>query len=103
MVCRPAAQRLRTTDKVIKALIDAGELKAVVVPNPVNRCPQVIVPLAEIERFERDFVSLFVLAERRGEHFRQVLKALEARGIEPAIDEEKIGARFYKHEDLLTP
>lgn len=96
LICRQAAQRLRTTDKVIKALIDAGEIKTFVAVNPVNRCPQVTIPIAEIERFEQTYVSLFMLAEQRGQHFKSVLKALEAQGIAPALDEEKIGARFYR-------
>jgi hypothetical protein len=77
-------------------LIAGGQLKTETVINPVNRCPTVVVPAEEVERFEREFVSLFALAKRQGRHFRAVKKELEAAGIEPALDPKKIGATFYR-------
>jgi hypothetical protein len=88
--------RLQTADRVIRKLIAGGQLKTETVINPVNRCPTVVVPAEEVERFEREFVSLFALAKRQGRHFRAVKKELEAAGIEPALDPKKIGATFYR-------
>jgi hypothetical protein len=50
---RALADRLRVADKV----------------NPINRCPTVIVTAAEVERFEAEYVSLFVLAKQQGTAF----------------------------------
>jgi len=32
--------------------------------NPINRCPTVVMPALEIERFESEFLSLFALARQ---------------------------------------
>src|SRR5258708_29236637 len=47
--------RFSTSDGAVRALIDGGHLKTMKVINPVNRCPTVIVPAQEVERFEREY------------------------------------------------
>jgi hypothetical protein len=59
------SERLQTNDGVARKLAD-GHLKTETVINPINRCPTVIVTLDEVERFEREFVSLFALAKQQG-------------------------------------
>ena len=98
---RPASLRLRTAEKVVHALIKAGHLKTFTAPNPVNRCPEQIISHEEMDRFCREYVSLFLLAEERGKRFRRLLKELAAQGIEPALDQEKTGARFYARCDVI--
>jgi hypothetical protein len=68
--------------------------------NPVNRCPTVVVPEAEVARFGAEYVSLFTLARQRGLHHLAMKKLLEDDGIEPALDARKIGASFYRRENL---
>jgi hypothetical protein len=68
--------------------------------NPINRYPTVIVTVAEGERFEAEYVSLFVLAKQQGRHFRAVKKEVEAAGVKPAMDPEMIGATFYRRSRL---
>ncbi len=92
--------QLSTTAKVVSALIKHGHLKSITVINPVNRCPTVVVPEAEVERFKQEYVSLFALARQRGLHHLAMKKALEDDGIEPALDPKKIGATFYRRHDL---
>jgi hypothetical protein len=91
--------RLSATAKVVAALIRHGHLATVTVINPVNRCPTVVVPEVEVERFAREYVSLFTLAKQRGLHHLAIKKLLEADGIEPALDPKKIGATFYRRDD----
>ena len=91
--------RLSTTAKVAAALIKHGHLKTVTVVNPVNRCPTVVVMEAEVARFAREYVSLFALAKQQGRHFLAVKKELDAAGIMPALDPEKVGATFYRRSD----
>jgi hypothetical protein len=92
--------RLSTTAKVVAALIKHGCLKTETVVNPVNRCPTVVVPVADIERFEAEFVTLFTLAKQQGRHFRAVKKELEAAGVKPAFDPDEVGATFYRRADI---
>jgi len=91
--------RLQTNDRVARALMTQRHLKTITVINPVNRCPTVIVPAEEVKRFEREYVSLFTLAKQQGRHFRKVKQELDAAGIRPALDPEKIGATFYRRRD----
>ncbi|MGY3582083.1 hypothetical protein ACVIGB_000994 [Bradyrhizobium sp. USDA 4341] len=93
-------ERLRVADRAAAALIKYRHLKSITVVNPVNRCPTVVVPAAELERFEREFVSLFALARQRGRHFMAVKKAIEHAGVEPVLNPKKIGATFYRRADV---
>jgi hypothetical protein len=92
--------KLSTTTKVAAALIKHGHLKTITVVNPVNRCPTVVVPVEEVERFARKYISLFALARQQGRHFRKVKQELDAAGITPALDAEKVGATVYRLVDL---
>jgi TniQ len=95
--------KLSTTAKVAAALIKHGHLKTITVVNPINRCPTVVVPVEEVERFGKQYVSLFALAKQRGRHFLKVKQELDAAGIKPALDPEKVGATFYRRADLHQP
>jgi hypothetical protein len=90
------AERLGVTDRVAGKLIAGEHLKTVTVINPINRCPMVVVPAEEVERFERDFVSLFTLARHRRRHHMAVKKELDAAGVKPALKPEEVGATFYR-------
>jgi hypothetical protein len=94
------SDRLRVADRVAAALIKHGHLKSITVVNPINRCPTVVVPAHEVERFEREFVSLFAIARQRRRHFILVKKELNAAGVKPALDPEKVGATFYRRADV---
>lgn len=79
-----------------RRLFAGGHLKTETVINPINRCPTVIVTTGEVERFEAEYVSLFVLAKQQGRHFRAVKKDIEAAGVKPAMAPETVGATFYR-------
>ncbi len=93
--------RLRVADRVSAALIKYRHLRSITVVNPINRCPTVVVPLREVERFEREFVSLFALAKLRGRHFMAVKKELQHAGVKPVFNPRKIGATFYRRAGVL--
>jgi hypothetical protein len=92
-------KRLHTTSAVLSALIKHGHLTTLPVINPVNRYHQVVISLEEFDRFNREYVSLYVLTQEQGKHFTVVQKALDQRGIEPAFKPRKIGATFYWRSD----
>jgi hypothetical protein len=96
---RQTASKLETSDKVVTALIATGDLISSTVTNPINRCPQVVVSPEEVARFQKMYVSLFALAKERRRHIKTVKNELDAAGIEPAFDQEKIGATFYWRRD----
>jgi len=96
------SKRLQTTSRVVRALMTQNHLKTLTVTNPINRCPTVIVSVHELDRFEREYVSLFALAKQLGKHFRVVKKKLEDAGVEPVFNPKKIGATFYRRTDCYS-
>ena len=93
-------EKLSTTAMVAAALIKHGYLKTITVINPVNRCPTVVVPAGEADGFAAEYISLFALARQQGRHFRKLKQELDAAGILPALDRKKIGATFYRRNNL---
>lgn len=98
---RQVEKDLRTTTRVVAALIEHGILPAEKVPNPVNKRVQTIVRPEEIERFRSEYVSLQGLAEEREEHFRRTKKCLVRMGVRPAFPPEVIGVSLYRRCEVL--
>ena len=96
---RQVATMLGVADRVIYALMKAGPLKPCIVLNPINRCPQAVIMPAKVARFQKKYVSLFVLAKEWGKHFKTLNNELAAARIEPAFKPKKIGATFYRRRD----
>jgi hypothetical protein len=96
---RTVSQKLGTTDRVVTALIEGKHLATFMARNPVNRCMQTLVAAKELAGFQKTYVSLHVLAKERKRYHLVVKTELDAAGIKPAFDHEKVGARFYRRSD----
>jgi hypothetical protein len=92
------SERLSTTTKVTAVLIRHCYLPKATAINPVNRCPVTVVPVGDVERFAAEYVSLFALAKQQGRHHMVIKKELDAAGIKPAFDTQKLKASFYRRE-----
>lgn len=92
---RKVATRLHTSDRVVEALIKHKHLDSLTGLNPVNRCPQVLVSVEEIEKFESGFVSLYALARQLQRSPARTRAALDAAAIHPAFDPTRVKATFY--------
>jgi hypothetical protein len=105
MSLREIERRIGTNTKVVEALIRAGDgpLPTITVINPVNRCPQMVVPFDALDAFEREYVGLTHLARERGVHHVVLRKRLDAAGVVPALTREKFGATFYRRSELPEP
>jgi hypothetical protein len=93
------ACEIGVTDKVARQLIRHGKITTVSTINRINRCPQTVVMPAEVERFRREYVSLFALAKEQCRHFRKLKQEMDDAGVEPAFDVNKIGATIYRRKD----
>lgn len=100
LTARELEKRLKTSTKVVTALIQHGHLTQDTVVNPINRCPVKIIALENVERFERTYVSLTILAAERGQHFAAVKATLQAAGVKPALDRTACHATFYRRTDV---
>lgn len=77
-------------------------LKSITVVNPVNRCPTVVVPVTKVERFDRQYVSLFALARQQRRHSGRSRRSstLDQAGAEPTFNPKEIGATFHRRDDV---
>ena len=93
-----ASRVAKITAPVLREIALRGIIKAVHGVDPVNRCPRLLFPLEEIERFHAKYISLYRLKEGRSAvAFR---KELAAKGIKPAEELSGLGATFYRRSDL---
>jgi len=83
-----AQHRLETTHRVMQAFLKLGIFTAETIVNPVHGGQSKIIPTAQVEAFERAYVSLFMLARDQGRHIHKVALDLKTRGIQPAWDPE---------------
>lgn len=91
---------LRTTRRTINKLISKGHLNAIRSVSRINKLPQLKVHRDEVERFNREFVSLHMLCAERGLYFRNVLAELRSSGVFPVDDRKEIGITMFRRSDL---
>jgi hypothetical protein len=96
---REVARRIETSDRVLDALIAQGHIASFIAAHPVNKHPQTLIAPTEIERFRKEYVSLWGLSKQERILIATMKARLEAAGIKPAFDPEKTGARFYRRGD----
>jgi hypothetical protein len=98
---REIEKDLKTTTRVVTALISGGHLIQVDATNPVNRCPVKIVRTADYERFKQTYVSLFGLMRETGKHFRTLKARLTAAGVKPTLPASIYYTDFYRRADVV--
>jgi hypothetical protein len=83
-----------------KQLIVEGVLPAFSAINPINRCPQKLVPIKAYENFKAEYVSLRDLSRTHGIGSRLLLKILTDRGILP-LEKFRLDHSFvYRRKEL---
>ncbi|WP_262272060.1 TniQ family protein [Microvirga yunnanensis] len=92
---------LRTSDQVIRALVDNGVLKTRAVVNPLNRCPALFIIRQSADEFAKTYCSISEMAREAGVHFRKVAQTLRTRGILPVLDRELYHASFFLRSDIV--
>lgn len=98
-VCRDV---LKTNYRVLEALIACDALRMKSAVTPTNRTPTRIIEFAELERFQREYVSLHMLAKELGKHMNALNQELRTKGILPA-NFAGVGATFYKRDEVGAP
>lgn len=91
---------LRTTDKVVTALIGQGIIPVTKVRNPLTGTRMDMVLDKDLERFQTDHVFLFGIVAETGRHHLQVKTELQALGVYPAFDPKIVKATIYRRSDL---
>jgi hypothetical protein len=93
-------KEMRTTHKVVKALIGNGMLKTARVINPQNRCPVEVVSRADFDALRREYVPSSELSDALGRHRLVVQAMMVERGVLPALRREDYGAAFYRRAEV---
>ncbi|NIX77351.1 TniQ family protein [Microvirga terricola] len=91
---------LRTSTRVVDALVANGILPTKPAISPLNRCPYMAIPKRALDAFMVEYGSLQEIARERGFHFMALKRRLMAKNIEPAFDRMCIGATFYRRRDV---
>jgi hypothetical protein len=94
-----AARMLRTTPQVVKKLITMNVIKTITQKHPIKRNATTIVQASELERFQREYISLFALARERCMGLPKLKRWLQTHGVIPAFDDE-VGATFYRRPEV---
>jgi hypothetical protein len=97
---RDVMRILRTTTRVVRALIDHGHLPSRIVPNPVTRCRQEIVLKDELETFQLRYVSLHIAAKEKRVQLQRLRATLASASIMPAFDPKQVHATFYERHHV---
>ncbi len=97
---RDVERKMQWSTKVLSALIDQGLLGSTVALNPVNRCPQRIVTSADLDAFDRSFVSITTLSKELQIQNRKLKALLTAAGIYPDPTFEHVPATFYRRDEI---
>ena len=95
------ARRMQTSTKNITQLIRLGSLRAITVINPVNRNPLRIIEFSEIERFQKEYISLYHLAQSAGQSMPAINSDLRKKGV-TAVDFTGVSTTFYRREDVQS-
>lgn len=98
-----AADRLKTTERVIAALIRDRPGGPILATCPfVNTRGEnsIAIPYDALEAFDRTYVSATNLARELGRHPVSLVRTLASLGVAPCFDEKEIMARFYRRTDI---
>ena len=97
---REVQAALRTSEGVVKGLIDVGALKAHSVPSPHNRCPMRVVERASFEDFQVRYVSLLGLARSMMLSLPKVSGFLSEKGVHPVWDRKAVKLTMYRLSEV---
>lgn len=95
---RQAARQMGISEGSLGALIEHGHVTILIGINPVNKCPQRLVPADEIARFQGRYITLWRLAKHHKVEIAAMKMTLDRTGVAPAF--EGVFARMYRLTDL---
>lgn len=93
-------ERLEMSHAVVKALLEDREGGSLLPTMPGAGIAKVLVRVDVVEAFAREHVGLTRLSREIGIHHIQLRKKLDAAGIHPIDDPERLRARIYRREDV---
>ncbi|MES0881769.1 TniQ family protein [Roseibium sp. SCP14] len=99
---REVERKLKTSTRVVKALIEHGYLQAETAVNPINRCPQTIVKRDVLHSFMVKFETANSLSRRTGNHLQTLMRRLKGLGINPAFPTDQVPATIFALDQVAS-
>lgn len=93
---KEVTEKLKTDYKVVVNLVDSGIIPTKTVINSTTHWKQRVVSIEDLDYFSLRFASLHALARESGVSFRKMEDKFREKGIEPALDRQKVQAKFYE-------
>ncbi|MFC4173222.1 TniQ family protein [Microvirga sp. GCM10011540] len=100
---REVERLLATSTHGVLALVGDGHLPARTAVNPVNRCPQTVIPRESLDTFRETFVSLAEMSRERAVNPRGLLRELREAGVAPAIVSGDAKKSYFFRRTELPP
>lgn len=101
LTIRMLMAELRCDQKIARALMVTGALPARFERHPINRLKCWLAHVSDVETFKAEYVSVYILAEEVGMHFRLLKEKLIDMAIPTAFDPKEVGTLFYRRSELL--
>lgn len=100
LTLREVEKELHTSTRVVRALVEAGLLPVTMMRNPIRRQSHPIVRPDALAEFQRQYVSLQVLAKERRVGHLALKRVLDADGILPVRDPDALHLTLYRRADV---
>ncbi|MGO8061400.1 TniQ family protein [Rhizobium johnstonii] len=98
LTLKQTAMSLPAKHETLRALIDSGYLKSVTRRNPRKRFAQTLIEPEELERFKREYVSAWEIAQIRRSAIRNVRRDMAP--ALPAFDPQVVRGLFYRRSEI---
>ncbi|WP_146076398.1 hypothetical protein [Rhizobium grahamii] len=89
------SNRWKTSTKAVYALFNNGHIETRIERNPETRSPQKVVAVADVETFERRYISLAECCERSGLTPPKASNRLKATGLARVFPRDQMKDAFY--------
>jgi len=86
--------------RAVREFMDVGILPVKIGINPVNKCPQRLIPFDAYARFKSEYISLRDVALKLGVVSRRALSELSEKGTFTVREFEKHGAHIYRRDQF---
>lgn len=94
-----ARAEMKTSDRVVRGLIEIGALLTTKGVSPFSRVPVTVITQESFKVFRRDFVSLAEIISYLRWPPNDVITELSKSNIQPCYTNEQVGATFYRKND----
>ncbi len=100
LVIADACKAIGLQSRVLEKLIACQAVTTIKALHPLNLAPTRVISEDEIERFKREFVSLYQLSKELGAHMNELNRRLKRQGVLPCFAD--VGASFFRRKHVAA-